>query len=434
MSQKACIFWFRRDLRLDDNAGLYHALKHHKSVLPLFIFDTHILEKLEDKTDARLTFIHDTLSDLHEQLVGLSSSLLLRHGTPTEVFQQLLSEYSIEAVYSNHDYEPYAIDRDTQIKALLAKQDIAFRTYKDQVIFEKDEVLGGGQKPYRVYTAYKNKWLQQLNTFYIKSYPVEKYLSNIAKVKAMPLLSLEEIGFERNPVWIPKKAINEQELFAYHTTRDFPAKDSTSRLGIHLRFGTWSIRGLVSESQRLNTVWLSELIWREFFMQLLFHFPEVVDQPFNSRFKNMKWRHSEQDFQLWCEGKTGYPLVDAGMRELKATGFMHNRVRMVTASFLTKHLLIDWRWGEAYFAKKLLDYDMASNNGNWQWSAGTGADAQPFFRIFNPTLQQERFDPKFEYIKNWVPEFGTAEYPIPMVDHKAAVERAKQAFGVLSSG
>jgi deoxyribodipyrimidine photo-lyase len=428
------IFWFRRDLRLHDNAGLYHALKANKQVLPVFIFDAEILNKLEDKNDARVTFIHDQTSQIHKDLHVYGSTLLVKYGKPEKVFQELLQEYEINAVYTNHDYEPYALKRDAGIEKLLSGKNIDFYTFKDQVIFEKEEVAGDAAKPYRVYTPYKNKWLQKLNNFYLSAYPVEKYVCNFIKIKSIALPALREFGFTRSAISVPGKTIREKQIRTYEKTRDYPYENSTSGLSIHLRFGTLSIRHVAARANELNQAWLSELIWREFFMQLLFHFPEVVDHPFNSRFKNMTWRYNEKDFHTWCEGKTGYPLVDAGMRELNATGYMHNRVRMVTASFLTKHLLIDWKWGEAYFARKLLDYDLASNNGNWQWSAGTGADAQPFFRIFNPQLQQEKFDLEFAYIKQWVPEFGTSDYPQPMVEHKAAVARAKEAFGLLRSG
>jgi deoxyribodipyrimidine photo-lyase len=335
-------------------------------------------------------------------------------------------------VYANHDYEPYAIQRDKRIQKLLHTKGIKFYTYKDQVIFEKNEVLNGTGTPYKVYTPYKSKWLSQLTDFYIKPYPTEKYSANFFKTKPFDFLSIESIGFEKTGIELPPDTVAQGLIKKYDQQRDFPFIEGTSRFGIHFRFGTLSIREKVSRARALNEVWLSELIWREFFMQLLFHFPQVVSEPFSEKFKKVKWRYDENDFEKWSKGMTGYPLVDAGMRELNGTGHMHNRVRMVVASFLTKHLLLDWRMGEAYFAEKLLDYDLAANNGNWQWCAGTGADAQPYFRIFNPISQQQKFDPDFIYIKKWVPEYGTSAYPLPMIEHKAATARAKEAFFILS--
>jgi deoxyribodipyrimidine photo-lyase len=426
------VFWFRRDLRLHDNAGLYHALKAETPVLPLFIFDTDILNDLQDKKDARVTFIHDQLVKINEQLKKKGSSILIKHGRPEEVYKSLLDEFTIKTVYTNHDYEPYAQSRDEQIKALLHKNGIEIFTFKDQVIFEKDEIMTDAGNPYKVYTPYKNKWLAKLTSFYLKPYPVEKYSKNFYKTIPIEIPSLKEIGFERTSIVLPPETVSQGLIKKYHEQRDFPFIEGTSRFGIHFRFGTLSIREKVAKAKQLNEVWLSELIWREFFTQLMYHFPKVITESFNEKFKKVHWRRDENDFARWCEGKTGYPMVDAGMRELNATGHMHNRVRMVVASFLTKHLLIDWRMGEAYFAEKLLDFELASNNGNWQWCAGTGADAQPYFRIFNPTSQQQKFDPDFIYIKKWVPEFGTPAYPMPMIEHKAATERAKKAFLVLA--
>ncbi len=426
------IFWFRRDLRLHDNAGLYHALKNGLTVLPLFIFDSEILNDLKDKKDARVTFIYDQLAKIHLSLVEKKSDILVRYGKPEEVYQQLLNEFSIKSVYTNHDYEPYAIQRDAAIKELLAKKGIEFFTYKDQVVFEKDEIMTDAGSPYKVYTPYKNKWISKLNDFYIKSYPVEKYSSNFYTTPPFAFPALEDIGFQRTAISLPPDIVNQGLIKKYHEQRDFPFIEGTSRLGIHFRFGTISVREKVAKARQLNEIWLSELIWRDFFAQLMFHFPHVVTESFSAKFKKVSWRYDEDDFKKWCQGKTGYPMVDAGMRELNATGHMHNRVRMVVASFLTKHLLLDWRMGEAYFAEKLLDYDLASNNGNWQWCAGTGADAQPYFRIFNPTSQQQKFDKDFIYIKKWVPEFGTSAYPLPMIEHKIATARAKEAFLVLA--
>ena len=426
------IFWFRRDLRLSDNAGLYNALKSGLKVLPIFIFDSEILNKLEDKKDARVTFIYDQLKKLHLLLVDKKSDILIEHGKPLEVFKKLVTKFKIEKVYTNHDYEPYALQRDTSVKSYLEQNGIDFFTFKDQVIFEKDEIMTDAGSPYKVYTPYKNKWLSKLNDFYLKPYSVEKYDKNFFLTEPFEFPSLTKIGFERTAIILPSDIVNQGLIRKYHEQRDFPFIEGTSRLGIHFRFGTISVREKVAKATQLNEVWLSELIWREFFAQLMFHFPQVVTEPFSTKFKKVTWRYDEADFKKWCEGKTGYPLVDAGMRELNATGHMHNRVRMVVASFLTKHLLIDWRMGEAYFAEKLLDFDLASNNGNWQWSAGTGADAQPYFRIFNPIAQQQKFDKEFIYIKKWVPEYGTDSYPLPMIEHKVATARAKEAFLVLA--
>jgi deoxyribodipyrimidine photo-lyase len=431
--EKITLFWFRRDLRLHDNAGLYFALKEQKNVLPIFIFDTDILCHFENKKDPRVTFIYDTLIQIKKTLSNLGSSLYIGHGTPLSIFQQLKEKYPIHSIYTNQDYEPSAIQRDLKIETWAKENGIQFHSYKDQVIFEKKEILNDSGLPYRVYTPYKRKWLSQLNNFYLKAYPTEKYFSHFSSISIEHTPSLEDIGFLRGSIHIPTSQILQKVIRSYDQTRDYPAvEDGTSKLGIHFRFGTISVREKARKALELNQTWLSELIWREFFMQLLFHFPEVVHQSFNRKFDVIQWRNDAKDFQLWCQGKTGYPLVDAGMRELNTTGHMHNRVRMVVASFLTKHLFIDWRWGEAYFAQKLLDYDLSANNGNWQWCAGTGADAQPYFRIFNPIAQQEKFDPEFKYIKKWVPEYGTSAYISPMIDHKTAVQRAKNAFSILA--
>ncbi len=426
------VFWFRRDLRLQDNAGLYRALKEKGSVLSLFVFDKEILEELSDQQDPRVTFIYKQLEKIHAALGAQGTSLIVKHGTPVEAFRLLMEEYEVQAVYTNHDYEPYARTRDTAVKEFLGSKGIELYTFKDQVIFEKDEILTDAGNPYKVYTPYKNKWLAKLTPFYLKPYPVEKYSDRFLRINPLPFPSLEQIGFKQTDIPLPPESVAQGLIKKYHEQRDFPFIEGTSRLGIHFRFGTISVREKAVKARQLNEVWLSELIWREFFMQLLYHYPEVVTKPFNGKFNKVAWRTDQEDFQKWSEGRTGYPLVDAGMRELNATGHMHNRVRMVTASFLTKHLLIDWRMGETYFAERLLDFDLASNNGNWQWCAGTGADAQPYFRIFNPVAQQQKFDPEFIYIKKWVPEYGTDEYPAPMIEHKSAIARAKQAFLVLA--
>lgn len=423
------IFWFRRDLRLEDNAGLYHALKSGNAVLPLFIFDTNILDKLEDKSDARVTFIHQEIENLNKKLKNLNTSLLVKHGDPIEVWKNLLIEYNIESVYTNHDYEPYAIKRDDTLQSLFSKNQISFRTFKDQVIFEKDEILKDDRKPYVVFTPYKTKWLKTLKKFYYKPYPNRNYLNNFAKIQFEPLPSLENLGFKKNMLSFPDLEY-QNILENYANDRDFPHKDATSRIGLHLRFGTISIRELVNEAiTKRSEVWLSELIWRDFYFSILWHFPHSAKDSFRPEYDHIKWRNNENEFQAWCDGKTGYPIVDAGMRQLNLTGFMHNRVRMIVASFLTKHLLIDWRWGEQYFASKLLDYEMASNVGGWQWAAGCGVDAAPYFRIFNPYEQQKKFDKELKYIKKWVPEFDDPfKYPAPIVDHKLARERCLKVY------
>lgn len=428
---KISIFWYRRDLRVKDNVGLYHALKSAYPVLPLFIFDTNILDELEDPNDARVEFIYKELLKLKGYFENKGSSIYIAHGKPIDVFKKLLEDYTIDSVYTNHDYEPYAIKRDNEIKKNLQEKSISFNSFKDQVIFEKNEILTDTGHPYKVYTHYKNKWRTLFNEEMAAPFHSER-LTNYYTTKPLPFLTLKSLGFKPTSIEISAPRFIRNVIQTYDQTRDFPyIENGTTHLGIHFRFGTISIREAVLIGLENNDTWLNELVWREFFMQLLYHFPEVVKHNFNKKFNNLNWRYSDEDFEKWSTGKTGYPMVDAGMRQLNQTGIMHNRVRMVCASFLAKHLLLDWRMGERYFADKLLDYDLSANNGNWQWAAGTGADAQPFFRIFNPTLQQQRFDPDFKYIKKWVPEFGTDSYPKPMIEHKAAVERAKKAFAII---
>lgn len=428
MNKTYTLFWFRRDLRLEDNAGLFYALKHETNVLPIFIFDEEILKKLPEN-DLRVQFIYETVAELKKDLQKKKCDLIVEHGNPVEVYKKLIETYQIKAIYTNHDYEPYARDRDDKIAKLCAKNKIEFKTFKDQVIFEKNEIVTDQENPYTVYTPYKKKWLNALSPFYLKSYPVELYESNYAKVKPTSLVSLKQLGFNEQKFIFPDIAVSSEVLKNYAKTRDIPALDTgTSHLGLHLRFGTVSVRELAREGKKLSDVWLSELIWREFFMQVLWHFPHVEKQSFRPQYDKVAWRTDKAELELWKNGQTGYPMVDAGMRELNATGHMHNRVRMVTASFLTKHLLHYWYEGERYFAEKLLDFDLAANNGNWQWAAGTGCDAAPYFRIFNPESQLERFDSKLEYIKKWVPEYGTAKYAKPMVEHKFARERALSEF------
>jgi deoxyribodipyrimidine photo-lyase len=423
------VFWFRRDLRLEDNAGLYHALKSGMPVLPIFIFDKEILERLEDEDDARVTFIHQTIEGLDKALHKHGSSLLVLHNTPIEAWKKLLDDYAIKAVYCNHDYEPSAKIRDEAIDRLLKSHNVSFNTYKDQVIFEKGEVLKDDGKPYTVYTPYQRKWYQTLKPFYLKAYPTKTHFKSFLTTRQFDIPSLGQIGFKTNSIQFP--AVHYKELIAgYAEKRDFPAVNGTTHIGLHLRFGTVSIREMASEANSHHEkTWLNELIWREFYMMILHHFPKTANHAFKPEYDRIKWVNDEAQFESWCNGQTGFPLVDAGMRELNATGYMHNRVRMVTASFLCKDLLIDWRWGERYFARKLLDYEMASNVGGWQWAAGSGTDAAPYFRIFNPDSQLKKFDPDLQYIKKWVPEYADfSKYPAPIIDHAFARERCLKVF------
>ena len=429
MKQSLSIFWFRRDLRLDDNVGFYEALKSGNPVLPIFIFDSEILEQLPEN-DARVTFIHDTLQSMRSTLENNhKSSIAMFHGKPIDVYKQLINKFDIDSVYTNHDYEPYAKDRDNEIKSFLLEYDIAFKTFKDQVIFEKSDIVKKDGTPYKVYTPYMKLWKSTFRSQSLEIYDTKSAFSNLIKNSELPNLSLSEIGFTRTSQPISKYTITPTLIQQYEDTRNFPAQDSTSRLGPHLRFGTVSVRKMVKKAiTEENEIFWQELIWREFFMQILWHFPHTSKNAFKSKYDRIEWRNNEQEFKLWCEGKTGYPLVDAGMRQLNQTGFMHNRVRMLVGSFLCKHLLIDWRWGEAYFAEKLHDYDMSSNIGNWQWVAGSGVDAAPYFRIFNPTSQIQKFDKDHAYIKKWVPDYQELTYPHPMVDHKMARERCLKTY------
>jgi deoxyribodipyrimidine photo-lyase len=430
------IFWFRRDLRLWDNAGLYHALKDSNPVLPIFIFDRNILDELvadsfgEDETDRRVEFIHLALQDMQQQLVKIGSSLVVRYGTPAEVYKELLGEYSIGKVFTNHDYEPYAKERDTVIENLLKEQGAGFHTFKDQVILEKEEVLKDDGKPYTIFTPYSRKWKAVLTEFHLKAYSNKKYFKNFYKQTEKKLISLEEMGFKSAGISFPDGEWKGQIIRNYKEQRDIPSIQGTSRLSVHLRFGTISIRTLADEAGILSETFLNELIWRDFYHMILWHFPKVVGYAFKPEYDKIKWRNNEKEFAAWCNGQTGYPIVDAGMRELNETGFMHNRVRMIVASFLTKHLLIDWRLGEAYFAKKLLDFDLAANNGGWQWAAGSGCDAAPYFRIFNPYLQTQKFDPELKYIRKWVPELEEFSYPKPIVVHEEARKRCLETYAV----
>ncbi|OBQ52816.1 deoxyribodipyrimidine photo-lyase [Tamlana sp. s12] len=425
MENKITIFWFRRDLRLEDNTALHFALNSGNKVLPIFIFDEDILESLPE-SDARITFIYNSLNEIDIQLKSFGSSLLVLKGKPLNIWKKLCTEYRVEKVYFNKDYEPYAIKRDNQISAFLNTQNIQTHSYKDQVIFEEHDILKADKSPYTVYTPYKNQWLKHFNLkVHTATFDCLNLKSQFLKFQCT-FPTLEKLGFKESDIKVKPYQLN--DLKAYDELRDYPALDKTSNLSPYLRFGLVSIRRIVDHAHQTNAVFLSELIWREFFMQILFHFPKVVTQNFKSKYDNVIWRHDESDFKKWCAGETGYPLVDAGMRELNKTGYMHNRVRMITAGFLCKHLLIDWRWGEAYFAEKLLDFELASNNGNWQWAAGTGCDAAPYFRIFNPTTQIKKFDKDLEYIKRWVPEFQELDYPKPIIEHKAARERCLHVY------
>lgn len=429
MGSAVNIFWFRRDLRLDDNAGLYHALKQGRPVVPIFIFDRNILDELKDRTDRRVEFIHNSLGQIQHRLIEMGSTLDVRYGFPNEIWKQIINEYEIENVFTNHDYEPYAKKRDNDIAEILEANNIIFHTHKDDVIFEKGEVLKDDGKPYTVFTPYSKKWKAILNDFYLSSYPNKKYFSNFFKHKKISIPSLEEMDFKANGQKFPSSKFKKEIIKHYKEQRDYPAIEGTSRLSVHLRFGTISIRKLAREAQKLNETFLNELIWRDFYQMILWYFPHVVGRACKPEYDNIKWRNNEKEFDAWCKGETGYPIVDAGMRELNETGFMHNRVRMIVASFLTKHLLIDWRWGETYFAKKLLDFDLAANNGGWQWAAGSGCDAAPYFRIFNPYLQTQKFDPDLKYIRKWVPEFEELTYPRPIVDHEMARKRCLDVYG-----
>jgi deoxyribodipyrimidine photo-lyase len=435
MKPRVNLFWFRRDLRLEDNAGLYAALKDKNPVVPIFIFDKNILEELlEDSsagetTDRRVEFIHLALQQLQQQLNKKSSTLDVRYGYPEQVFTQLLQDYAVEKVFTNHDYEPYAKQRDTVIAKLLKENGAGLHTFKDQVIFEKAEVVKDDGKPYTIFTPYSRRWKALVNEFYLRSYPVKKYLSNFYKQAEKKIPSLESMQFKPAGQAFPAKNWKEEIIRNYKEQRDIPSIKGTSRLSVHLRFGIISIRELAREAGSLNETFLNELIWRDFYHMILWHFPHVVGHAFKPEYDKIQWRNNEKEFDAWCNGQTGYPIVDAGMRELNETGFMHNRVRMIVASFLTKHLLIDWRWGEAYFAKKLLDFDLAANNGGWQWAAGSGCDAAPYFRVFNPYLQTQRFDPALKYIRKWVAEFEEFTYPHPIIEHDVARKRCLEVYG-----
>ena len=422
--KKVSIFWFRRDLRVEDNHGLFQALSSEVPVLPLFIFDTQILDRLPSTSDGRVEFLHQAISKLN---VAVGGHLCVRHGKPLAIFTEIFNHWDVVSIYTNHDYERYGLERDASIKDLAKEKGIDFRTFKDQVVFEKDEVLSGAGTPYTVFTPYSRKWKALLAETNLPEYPSSSLSNYVSDTFKVPTLS--EIGFQPSGLSFPENSVQDDLIKSYAQDRDFPAKPGTSRLSVHLRFGTVSIRSLVRRALGKSEVWLNELIWRDFYFNILHHFPHIsAGHSFRKEYDRMNWRNNEVEFKAWCSGKTGYPIVDAGMRELNETGFMHNRVRMIVASFLVKHLLIDWRWGEAYFAEKLLDFDFAANNGGWQWAAGCGCDAAPYFRVFNPTLQTQKFDQSLVYIKKWVPELQEFTYPAPIVIHEFARARVLAAY------
>lgn len=422
------IYWFRRDLRLNDNHALYKALTSGLPVLPIFIFDIEILDRLTDKSDARVTFIYRQLEIINQQLTKLGSSLTILHGSVLQQFDRLIHQFYIHEVFANEDYEPYALKRDDEVSRYLGEKGITLRTFKDHVIFASHEVLKQDGTPYTVFTPYSRKWKENLRKTNIASYPSQDHLDKLINYQ-LPFPSIQSIGFEYAAIEVPEAKLEEKLILDYAEWRNFPGTQGTSLSGPHLRFGTLSIRQLVKRAMPLSETWLNELIWREFFMQIMVHFPHSIQENFHSKYNLLVWRNNEAEFDLWCNGNTGFAMVDAGMRELNATGFMHNRVRMITAGFLTKHLLIDWRWGEAYFASKLLDYELSSNVGNWQWAAGTGCDAAPYFRVFNPEEQFKKFDPQHQYVRKWVPEYGQIHYK-PMLDHAFARNRAIETYKI----
>ena len=426
MPETLSLVWLRRDLRLHDNAALYYAFKSGRPVLPVFIFDRLILDALDDRHDRRVEFLVQEINRLRDELAAMGSALVVRYGEPITVWKELIGQYTIGDVFINHDYEVYAKERDKAVGELLNEHGIGFHTSKDQAIFERNEVLSGKKTPYTVFTPYSRKWREKLTNFYLKSYPTEPCVNQFWKTNALPMPTLGEMNFQPVREPFPARTVSDKLLDTYKKTRDFPAlPHSTSELSMHLRFGTISIRELARQAKQADDpTFLNELCWRDFYFQVLDHFPHVEKNSFRPAYDRIEWRNNEEEFDKWCRGETGYPIVDAGMRQLNTIGWMHNRVRMITASFLCKHLLIDWRWGEAYFGKKLRDYDLSANNGGWQWAAGSGTDAAPYFRVFNPTLQARKFDTKNEYIRHWVPEFNSPDYPKPMVEHTMARERA----------
>ena len=432
MAQEVNVFWFRRDLRIADNRGLNAALGAGLPVLGAFLFDKSILGLLENKADARVSFLHHTIEELDGHFREHGSRLWVQHTTPDEFFKNLLGskEFRVRKVFTNRDYEPYAVERDERVRSLLKSGGVEFESFKDHLIFHENEVVKEDGSPYVVFTPYKRKWLERakLNPKELQPVPSENALGNLVPWSGFKIPSLASMGFAPTQITLPGKTLKKSILLNYAKDRDYPAIDGTSRLGLHLRFGTTSIRKAVDVARKTSEVWLSELIWREFYSQVLFHYPHSATSSFRSQYDLVEWRNDEGEFEAWKQGKTGYPIVDAGMRQLVSTGYMHNRVRMITASFLTKHLLIDWRWGERFFASHLLDFDLASNVGGWQWAAGSGTDAAPYFRVFNPEAQAKKFDASLEYIQKWVPELNSKDYPDPIVDHKMARTRCLDAY------
>ncbi len=424
------IFWHRRDLRNYDNTGLYNCLKNEKNVFPIFIFDTEILDKLENKDDKRVNFIYDNLLKVKEDYNKLGSDIGIFNGKPIEVFKQLIKDYNIKSIYTNYDYESYGVNRDKEIEKLLISNNIEFHSFKDQTVLDKNEVLKNNGEPYTVFTPYMKKYKSILKNEHIAIKKCEDYFHNLQKELKYEMLTLESIGFNRVEYNVPDRNVSKELIINYKDTRDYPFIDGTSKISVHLRFGTISIRELFRTCKEIDESekYLNELIWRDFYMMILFHFPHIEKSAFKSKYDEIEWENNEEHFKLWCEGKTGYPMVDAGMRELNETGYMHNRVRMVVASFLTKHLLIDWRWGERYFAEKLLDFELSSNNGGWQWASGSGCDAAPYFRVFNPELQRQKFDKNNKYIKKWIKEIDTFEYPKPIIEHSFARDRVLKCY------
>ncbi|MDO7851955.1 cryptochrome/photolyase family protein [Hymenobacter convexus] len=432
---KICIFWHRRDLRIHDNAGLAAALTSGLPVLPLFIYDKDILDHLPDKADARLTFIYDEVEKLAQQTEAAGGTFLARYGQPLAVLEQLVKDFDVAAVHTNEDYEPYATQRDTTVAELLKKHSVEFHTYKDQVIFAKDEIMTKSGTVPKVFGAYLKAYTARLTDELLEPRDSKKtfkkeHLHHVSKEKSGVRPTLKSMGFERKEQYFPPTRLPADSIVRnYHKTRDTPADEhGSTRESLNLRFGTLSVREVMKQAKELNPKLLAEIIWRDFFMMLLWHFPKTATESYDPKMRHIPYRNNQDEFQAWCEGRTGYPLVDAGMRQLNETGYLPNRVRMTVAGFLVKHLFIDWRWGERYFADKLLDYDMANNVGNWQWMAGTGTISAPWFRVYSPESQQAQVDPKMKYIRRWVPEVGTAKYPKPIVEHKFARERAVEAI------
>ena len=426
-TQPIALFWFRRDLRLHDNHALYQALNSGLAVLPIFIFDSDILKKLDNKADFRVSYIMSRIEAINKTLSSQNKSIYTLYGSPEVVIKQLITQYNIKAIYFNTDYEPYAAERDAAINQLMLQNGIEYYSFKDQVIFEKLEITKADKLPYTIFTPYKNRWKERLNQEGIPQYPSEKFIDKFYLDNTIQKLDYKDIEFTKSTHNSEPNLVDKAIINHYDTTRDIPSLNTT-KLGIDIRFGTYSIRELVKIALNSNETWLNELIWRDFFMMIMSNFPYSANNSFKKSYDNIEWSNNEEHFERWCSGKTGYPLVDAGMRELNATGFMHNRVRMITASFLCKNLFIDWRWGEAYFASKLNDYDLASNVGNWQWAAGCGCDAAPYFRVFNPAIQAQKYDKDFEYIKKWIPELNSFDYPQPIVDFKTSSKNAVEKY------